>query len=107
MHDHEVWGYVGMLRGSEINQRCARADGGLRLAGAASTLLPGDVERLAPEEGDIHQVYPTRMPIAYRSACTCMAGAVSRHVYDPVTGVAKPFVSGYSSKPAPISGTVR
>ncbi|MNC82681.1 hypothetical protein D3C75_1362860 [compost metagenome] len=28
-------------------------------------------------------------------------GAVSRHVYDPDTGMAKPFVSGYSSASLP------
>ncbi len=28
-------------------------------------------------------------------------GAVSRHVYDPDTGQAKPFVSGYSSPSLP------
>ena len=28
-------------------------------------------------------------------------GAVSRHVFDPVTGAAKPFVSGYSSTSLP------
>ena len=104
------WGYVGMLRGSEINQRYVReADGGLRLAGAASTLLPGDVERLAPEEGDIHQVsnaHADRVSISVHLYGGNI-GAVSRHVYDPVTGVAKPFVSGYSSTSVPNPGTVR
>lgn len=104
VHDHEVWGYVGMLRGSEINQRYVReADGGLRLAGAASTLLPGDVERLAPEEGDIHQVsnaHADRVSISVHLYGGNI-GAVSRHVYDPVTGMAKPFVSGYSSTSVP------
>ncbi len=28
-------------------------------------------------------------------------GAVSRHVYDPATGQAKPFVSGYSAPSVP------
>ena len=28
-------------------------------------------------------------------------GAVARHVFDPVSGAARPFVSGYSSTPVP------
>ena len=110
VHDHEVWGYVGMLRGSEINQRYVReADGGLRPAGAASTLLPGDVERLAPEEGDIHQVsnaHADRVSISVHLYGGNI-GAVSRHVYDPVTGVASPSCRAIPRPTCPISGTVR
>lgn len=104
VHDHEVWGYVGMLRGSEINQRFMRGvDGRLCPAGDATTLRPGDVERLSPAEGDIHQVsnaYPDRVSISVHLYGGNI-GAVSRHVYDPATGVAKPFVSGYSSPSLP------
>ncbi|HAP27479.1 MAG TPA: cysteine dioxygenase [Achromobacter sp.] len=104
VHDHEVWGYVGMLRGSEINQRFTRGvDGRLAQAGEATTLRPGDVERLSPAEGDIHQVsnaYPDRVSISVHLYGGNI-GAVSRHVYDPATGVAKPFVSGYSSPSLP------
>lgn len=104
VHDHEVWGYVGMLRGSEINQRFTReADGRLAPAGEATTLRPGDVERLSPAEGDIHRVsnaYPDRVSISVHLYGGNI-GAVSRHVYDPDTGLAKPFVSGYSSPSLP------
>ncbi|KRA02594.1 cysteine dioxygenase [Achromobacter sp. Root565] len=104
VHDHEVWGYVGMLRGSEINQRFVRgADGRLASAGEATTLRPGDVERLSPAEGDIHQVsnaYPDRVSISVHLYGGNI-GAVSRHIYDPDTGMAKPFVSGYSSASLP------
>ncbi|MNX75451.1 Cysteine dioxygenase type I [compost metagenome] len=104
VHDHEVWGYVGMLRGAEINQRYVRrADGVLAEAGEATTLRPGDVERLSPAEGDIHRVsnaYPDRVSISVHLYGGNI-GAVSRHVYDPATGQAKPFVSGYSSPSLP------
>ncbi|MDG9969646.1 cysteine dioxygenase [Achromobacter mucicolens] len=104
VHDHEVWGYVGMLRGAEINQRYTRdADGRLALAGEATTLRPGDVECLSPAEGDIHRVsnaYPDRVSISVHLYGGNI-GAVSRHVYDPDTGQAKPFVSGYSSPSLP------
>ncbi|SEJ91122.1 cysteine dioxygenase [Achromobacter sp. NFACC18-2] len=104
VHDHEVWGYVGMLRGAEINQRYMRAaDGRLAPAGEPTTLRPGDVERLSPAEGDIHRVsnaYPDRVSISVHLYGGNI-GAVSRHVFDVETGQAKPFVSGYSSATLP------
>ncbi|SIT28450.1 cysteine dioxygenase [Achromobacter sp. MFA1 R4] len=104
VHDHEVWGYVGMLRGAEINQRYVRAaDGRLAPAGEPTTLRPGDVERLSPAEGDIHRVsnaYPDQVSISVHLYGGNI-GAVSRHVFDVETGQAKPFVSGYSSATLP------
>lgn len=104
VHDHEVWGYVGMLRGAEINQRYVRhPDGQLTPAGEATTLLPGDVECLSPEAGDIHRVsnaFADRVSISVHLYGGNI-GAVSRHVYDPQTGQPKPFVSGYSSPSLP------
>ncbi|MCW0207695.1 MAG: cysteine dioxygenase [Achromobacter sp.] len=104
VHDHEVWGYVGMLRGAEVNQRYVRdPDGRIAPAGAATTLKPGDVERLSPAEGDIHRVsnaYADRVSISVHMYGGNI-GAVSRHVYDPASGQAKPFVSGYSSASLP------
>ncbi|CAB3735310.1 cysteine dioxygenase family protein [Achromobacter kerstersii] len=104
VHDHEVWGYVGMLRGAEINQRYVRhADGRLTAAGEPTTLQPGDVERLSPQEGDIHRVsnaFADRVSISVHLYGGNI-GAVSRHVYDPETGQPKPFVSGYSSPSLP------
>lgn len=104
VHDHGVWGYVGMLRGAEINQRYVRQpDGKLATAGDATTLRPGDVERLSPAEGDIHRVanaYPERVSLSVHLYGGNI-GAVARHVYDPATGQARPFVSGYSSPSLP------
>lgn len=104
VHDHEVWGYVGMLRGAEVDQRYARdAQGRLAPAGPATTLRPGDVARLSPEEGDIHRVsnaHADQVSISVHLYGGNI-GAVSRHVYDPASGQAKPFVSGYSSASQP------
>ena len=104
VHDHEVWGYVGMLRGAEVDQRYARdAQGRLAPAGPATTLRPGDVARLSPEEGDIHRVsnaHADQVSISVHLYGGNI-GAVPRHVYDPASGQAKPFVSGYSSASQP------
>ncbi|CUJ37832.1 Predicted metal-dependent enzyme of the double-stranded beta helix superfamily [Achromobacter xylosoxidans] len=104
VHDHEVWGYVGMLRGAEVNQRYARdADGRMAPQGAPQTLRPGDVECLSPQAGDIHRVsnaFDDKVSISVHMYGGNI-GAVSRHVYDPATGQAKPFVSGYSAASVP------
>ena len=57
IHDHGVWGAVGVLRGAEISQACV-ADGATppRPLGPPHTLLPGMVERVGPDIGDIHKV---------------------------------------------------
>lgn len=104
VHDHTVWGYVGMLRGAELNQRYRRdADGRLHADGPETRLEPGDVERLSPRHGDIHRVanaHADRVSISIHLYGGNI-GAVARHVYDPDTGAAKPFVSGYSSASVP------
>src|SRR5260221_2371382 len=54
VHDHTVWGVIGMLRGAE---RCARfvAEGGRVLAVGDDVLLhPGAVDVLSPTVCDIH-----------------------------------------------------
>ncbi len=57
IHDHMVWGLIGMLRGSEKGQRYARnAAGQLEPIGQEETLLPGDVDEVSPTIGDIHIV---------------------------------------------------
>ena len=56
VHDHTVWGLVGVLRGGELSQGYAIGDGALRPLGAAHRLSPGDVEAVSPRLGDVHQV---------------------------------------------------
>jgi 3-mercaptopropionate dioxygenase len=104
VHDHAVWGMVGMLRGSEISQAYARdsIDSPLRL-GPATTLKPGDVEVLSPAAGDIHQVSNTLADCGSISIHVYGGniGAVRRSVFDVATGVAQLFVSGYTNQVQP------
>jgi len=104
VHDHTVWGLVGMLRGSEINQRFRLDESGAAIAdGEPGTLRPGDVEILSPREGDVHQVsnaYSDRVSISIHLYGGNI-GAISRHVFDPASGTRKPFVSGYSDTIVP------
>lgn len=104
VHDHMVWGLIGMLRGSEKEIRFDRAsDGALVQAGDEATLTPGQVEAVSPSIGDIHVVanaYQDKPSISIH-VYGGNIGAVARHVFDAETGQEKPFVSGYSSTSVP------
>lgn len=104
VHDHAVWGMVGMLRGSEVSQGYARdpAGGPLRL-GPATTLRPGDVEILSPAAGDIHKVSNALADCGSVSIHVYGGniGAVRRSVFDIATGAAQLFVSGYTNQAQP------
>jgi predicted metal-dependent enzyme (double-stranded beta helix superfamily) len=99
VHDHTVWGVIGMLRGEEIAQGFAYdAAGCLVPSGPAQRLQPGDVEAVSPTLGDIHQVsnaFSDRTSISIH-VYAANIGAVHRWVYAP-DGTRKPFVSGYSN----------
>jgi len=100
IHDHGVWGVIGMLRGSELSQRYALTDTGLRAEDTAECLMPGDVAVVSPRVGDLHQVrnaHDDRTSISIHVYGTDI-GRQSRHVFDPVTGKPKTFVSGYANQ---------
>ena len=104
IHDHTVWGIIGMLRGSECAQRYTRAvDGHLAMDGAEATLRPGDLDIVSPTRGDIHLV---RNALADQVSISIHLyggniGRVARHVFAPDTGAVKDFVSGYSNAQSP------
>ena len=103
VHDHTVWGLIGMLRGAETGQRFDIAGDGSLIAGATERLVPGDIDIVSPTVGDIHQVsnvYDDRTSISIH-IYGANIGAVDRHVYDPETGARKSFVSGYTNTAVP------
>jgi len=99
IHDHQVWGLIGMLRGAEYSQGFTRTENGqLIAAGKAVYLEPGQVETISPQAGDIHQVHNAFSDQVSISIHVYGAniGAVKRFTY-LADGSAKPFVSGYSN----------
>lgn len=103
IHNHTVWGLVGVLRGRESSTRFDRDPQGRLVRTADNELLsPGEVDRVSPRIGDIHLVANadpgTSISIHVYGA---NIGAVGRQVFDLETGAAKPFVSGYSSNRVP------
>jgi 3-mercaptopropionate dioxygenase len=99
VHDHTVWGLIGMLRGQEVSQAYELDPGGRAVpAGDPIVLRPGQVEAVSPRLGDIHRVHNAFEDQVSVSIHVYGAniGAVRRWVY-PAEGGRKPFVSGYSN----------
>lgn len=105
IHDHTVWGLIGMLRGAEHAQSYAPAAGGLQKIGQPVRLAPGMVDAVSPNGAglhDVHQVsnaYDDRVSISIH-VYGANIGAVRRSTYQP-DGQSKPFISGYSNSTLP------
>lgn len=102
IHDHRVWGTIGMLRGAETSTAYSKdPDTGLLIEGETKRLEPGMVDFVSPRLGDIHKVKNALNDQASISIHVYGAdiGAVDRRVYDPETGAPKPFISGYTALP--------
>lgn len=103
VHDHGVWGAVGMLQGAELVRDYER-DAGERLRpGTERRLEPGEVVTFTPGAGDIHAVrnaFDDRVSISIH-VYGGNIGAQRRRVFDSETGAPKPFVSGYAAAVQP------
>ena len=103
VHDHRVWGLVGVLRGSELNESFVRDGAGpLTSAGAPQRLVAGSVSAVSPRIGDVHRVSNAERDRVSISIHVYGAniGAVERATYDAL-GVPKRFVSGYANRSVP------
>ncbi len=108
VHDHQMWGLVGMLRGSETSLHFTRhPETGVLVPGELNKLEPGEVEVLVPAPrnpgGDIHQVTNA---LADQGSISIHVyggniGAVRRHTFDVKTGAPNLFVSGYTNREQP------
>jgi predicted metal-dependent enzyme (double-stranded beta helix superfamily) len=103
IHDHRVWGLVGVLRGSELNESFSRDDAGhLVPQGAPVRLNAGAVAAVSPRIGDLHRVANAEHDRTSVSIHVYGGniGAVERATYD-MAGHAKRFVSGYANRTTP------
>jgi predicted metal-dependent enzyme (double-stranded beta helix superfamily) len=103
IHDHRVWGLVGVLRGAELVQRYGRAeDGAVVPTGAPVLLEAGRVDAVGPEIGDLHRVANGRDdgPSVSIHVYGGNIGAVERATYAE-DGAAKRFISGYANRVLP------
>lgn len=103
VHDHRVWGLVGVLRGAEsVQDYRRRDDGSLVPQGAAVELREGEVQAIDPRAGDIHRVanaFADRTSISIH-VYGGNIGAVERAIYRD-SGEERPFISGYANEVLP------
>lgn len=103
IHDHTVWGLVGVLRGAERVESFRRdAGGGLVAAEPATVIEAGTVDAVSPRIGDIHRVanaFSDRSSVSIH-VYGANIGAVKRATYDEA-GRPRRFVSGYANDRLP------
>ena len=99
VHDHLAWGLVGLYCGTQDEEIYTRRGNRLDLK-EQRALRPGDFYDLIPPQDDIHRVRTTSAETSVSiHLLTNDTGCVWRHAYDPDSGEAKPFRSGYVNAP--------
>jgi predicted metal-dependent enzyme (double-stranded beta helix superfamily) len=100
IHDHTVWGLLGVLRGAEHSQRFVLDGGELQKHGVLESLEAGDIDMVSPDVGDIHKVKNGRRHGTSVSSHVYGGniGKIRRHAFKD-NGSVTTFVSGYSLAP--------
>ncbi len=102
VHDHTVWGLVGVLRGAEACDEYALQQGRPVATGQRHVMQRGDIEAVSPTLGDWHRVshaWDTSAAVSIH-VYGANIGAVLRHRLDD-TGALLDFVSGYDNPVLP------
>lgn len=100
VHDHTIWGVIGMLRGQEHSQRYVIGSDGIPSPeGPLEILSPGDTSIVSAHHGDIHQVMNAHLDQVSISIHVYGGdiGSTKRHVFPLEGGPAKEFISGYTA----------
>jgi 3-mercaptopropionate dioxygenase len=101
VHDHLAWGLVGLYDGTQEEEVYALHGDSLDLV-ERRALMPGDFYALIPPHDDIHRVRTTSATTSVSlHLLTNDTGCVWRHSYDPASGVAAPFRSGWLNVECP------
>lgn len=105
IHDHTVWGLIGVLRGAEQAQSHAWREGQLHPVGVPALLQAGQVEAVSPNSSSLHDVHQVSNALTDQVSISIHVyganiGAVRRSVYHP-DGRRVPFISGYSNATLP------
>lgn len=104
VHNHTVWGLVGMLRGRETSYQMVPQGAGKPMqVGQVDKLSPGEVVAVSPNLYDIHYV---QNDFADRTSISIHVyggniGAIRRSVFNPDTGGESLFISGYTNTQVP------
>jgi predicted metal-dependent enzyme (double-stranded beta helix superfamily) len=102
IHDHTIWGLVGVLRGAERVESFRRDASGLVADGPATVIETGQVDAVSPRIGDIHRVTNALAdrPSVSIHVYGANIGAVERSTYD-AAGNRRAFISGYANTSLP------
>lgn len=104
VHDHTVWGMVGVMRGAEHCEEFAWNRDHTRLEKTNEHRVGvGAIDLVSPAIGDIHTV-SNALGDQVSISIHCYGaniGVVRRHLYEPGSGGVKEFVSGYSAAVLP------
>jgi predicted metal-dependent enzyme (double-stranded beta helix superfamily) len=104
IHDHTVWGLVGVLRGAEsCREYVPQGAGAVVDTGREHLMRPGMIDAVSPTVGDWHVVSnadPAGVSVSIH-VYGGNIGAVRRHLFDPQADAVRAFVSGYSAPTAP------
>jgi predicted metal-dependent enzyme (double-stranded beta helix superfamily) len=102
VHDHTVWGLVGVMRGRERCEEFALdAARGEPVRTGEHLIDPGGIDAVSPTVGDIHVVsnaFADRTSVSIH-VYGANIGAVHRHIF--ADGTMRPFVSGYVNSVTP------
>lgn len=102
VHDHTVWGLVGVLRGAERCDEYTPQGATAVACGRSHVMKPGDIEAVSPTVGDWHRVssaWPDGVSVSIH-VYGANIGAVARHRLDEA-GRCLGFVSGYDNTVLP------
>jgi predicted metal-dependent enzyme (double-stranded beta helix superfamily) len=102
VHDHTVWGLVGVLRGAERCDEYLLQAGQPVATGAHHLMHAGDIDAVSPRVGDWHCVSHAWAggPAVSIHVYGANIGAVRRHRLDDA-GAVRGFVSGYDNQRLP------
>lgn len=108
IHDHTIWGVIGVLRGTEISEIFEPGEGCL-VGHGEERFEVGDIALVSPRHGDIHRVSNALDDDVSISIHVYGGdiGTTERHVFDDGGGM-RPFMSSYANAgPAARQGSNR
>ena len=102
IHDHTVWGLVGVLRGAEKVERFRHLPSGGLTADGEEFLKAGEVDAVSPRVGDLHRVTNglKDRPSVSIHVYGANIGAIERATYT-ADGAQQSFISGYANSVTP------
>ena len=102
VHNHTVWGLVGVLRGTEQSEEYELRDGLPVGPGESALMSRGEVDAVSPTIGDWHRVTNASDDVSISiHVYGGNVGALHRRKLDENSGRLVDFVSGYDNAATP------